>query len=209
MKKRAIVITGDVIRSSSLKPAQRKRLQQALEHAFTTAKAKDASFQAEQFRGDSFQAVLTKEPAAALQISLMLLAMLWKEGFKMRLAIGSGEISFTSKNIVTSDGSAFRHSGPTLDELKKKNGLVAIVTPHPAINEEWDIHGQVLSFLVERWSPLQAEAILEQLNGLTQAQTAEKLHIRQPAVHQRLQAAGWHVADLIVKRFEQQISTMF
>ncbi|RPE12204.1 hypothetical protein EGT74_01210 [Chitinophaga lutea] len=209
MKKRAIVITGDVIRSSSLKPAQRQRLQQALEHAFAAAKAKDASFQAEQFRGDSFQAVLTKEPAAALQISLMLLAMLWKEGFKMRLAIGSGEISFTSKNIVTSDGSAFRHSGPTLDELKKKNGLVAIVTPHPAINEEWDIHGQVLSFLVERWSPLQAEAILEQLNGLTQAQTAEKLHIRQPAVHQRLQAAGWHVADLIVKRFEQQISTMF
>lgn len=96
-----------------------------------------------------------------------------------------------------------------LDELKKKNGLLAIVTPHPAINQEWDIHSQVLSFLVERWSPLQAEAVLEQLNGLTQAQTAEKLHIRQPAVHQRLQAAGWHLADLIVKRFEQQILTMF
>ncbi len=209
MKKRAIVITGDVISSSTLKPVQRKRLQQTLETAFAAAKEKDASFRAEQFRGDSFQAVMTKEPAAALPISLMLLAMLWKEGFKMRLAIGTGEISFTSKNIVTSDGSAFRHSGPTLDELKKKNGLVAIVTPHPAINEEWDIHGQVLSFLVERWSPLQAEAILEQLNGLTQAQTAEKLHIRQPAVHQRLQAAGWHVADLIVQRFGQQISSMF
>lgn len=209
MKKKAVVITGDIIRSSTLKPPQRRRLQQALEKAFAAAKETDAGFQAEQFRGDSFQAVLTKKPAAALQISLMMLAVLWKEDFKARLAIGTGEISFASKNVVTSDGSAFRHSGPSLDELKKKNGLVAIVTPHPAVNQEWEIHSQVLSFLVERWSPLQAEAVLEQLNGLTQAQTAEKLHIRQPAVHQRLQAAGWHVADLIVKRFEQQISSMF
>lgn len=209
MKKKAVVITGDIIRSSTLKPSQRRRLQEALEKAFAAAKEIDAGFQAEQFRGDSFQAVLTKKPDAALQVSLMLLAVLWKENFKARLAIGTGEISFASKNVVTSDGSAFRHSGPSLDELKKKNGLVAIVTPHPAVNQEWEIHSQVLSFLVERWSPLQAEAVLEQLNGLTQAQTAEKLHIRQPAVHQRLQAAGWHVADLIVKRFEQQISSMF
>ena len=209
MKKNAVVITGDVIRSSTLKPTQRRQLQQALEKAFAVAKARDASFTAEQFRGDSFQAVLAKQPGAALEISLLLLAMVWKAGFKIRLAIGTGEISFASKNVVTSDGSAFRHSGPALDELKKKNGLVAIVTPHPAVNQEWEIHGQVLSFLVERWSPLQAEAVAEQLNGLTQAQTAEKLNIRQPAVHQRLQAAGWQVADLIVKRFEQQILTMF
>ncbi|AWO00382.1 hypothetical protein DLD77_01000 [Chitinophaga alhagiae] len=207
--KKAVVITGDVISSSTLKATQRKRLQQALDAAFAAAGQQVPGFRAEQFRGDSFQAVLVKQPATALQASLIILAALWKKGFRARLAIGTGEISFTSKNIVTSDGSAFRHSGPMLDELKKKNGLLAIVTPHPAVNQEWDIHSQVLSFLAERWSPLQAEAVLEQLNGLTQAQTAEKLHIRQPAVHQRLQAAGWHVADLIVKRFEQQILTMF
>lgn len=209
MKKQAAVITGDIIQSSLLKASQRKRLQQTLETAFAIVKSKDATFRAEQFRGDSFQAVLMDKPGNALLGGLIVVARLRKENFKVRLAIGTGDITFSAKNIVTSDGTAFQHSGPYLDELKKKNGLISIVTPHPAMNQEWEIHSQVLSYLLERWSALQAEAVLEQLNGLTQAQTAEKLKIKQPAVHQRLQAAGWHVIVLILNRFEQHIPSMF
>lgn len=209
MEKQAAVITGDIIQSSLLKASQRKHLQQTLEKAFIAVKEKDVSFRAEQYRGDSFQAVFIQKPELALHSSLMLLALLRKENFKVRLAIGTGNITFTSKTIVTSDGTAFQHSGPYLDELKKKNGLISIVTPHSPVNQEWAIHSQVLSYLMERWSAPQAEAILEQLNGLTQAQTAEKLKIRQPAVHQRLQAAGWNVISMIINRFELQISSMF
>ncbi len=208
MKKQAAVITGDIIQSSLLKATRRRHLQQILEKAFMAAKEQEESFRAEQYRGDSFQAVLTNKPALALQCSLIILAWLRKEDFKARLAIGTGDISFTAKNVVTSDGSAFQHSGPYLDELKKKNALVSIVTPDLVLNREWEIHSQVLSYLMERWSSLQAEAILEQLNGLTQAQTAEKLKIRQPAVHQRLQAAGWNVITMILHRFEQHISSI-
>lgn len=209
MKKQAAVITGDIIQSSLLKASRRKRLQQILESVFVAVKEKDGSFQAEQYRGDSFQAVFIQKPELALYSSLLLLVWLRKEDFKVRLAIGTGDITFTSKNIVTSDGTAFQHSGPYLDELKKKNGLISIVSPHSAVNQEWAIHSQVLSYLMERCSAPQAEAILEQLNGLTQAQTAEKLKIRQPAVNQRLQAAGWHVITMIISRFELQISSLF
>lgn len=209
MKKQAAVITGDIIQSSLLKATQRKRFQQILEKVFAAIKEKDESFRAEQYRGDSFQAVFIQNPELALHSGLLLQAWLRKENFQVRISIGTGDITFTSKNVVTSDGTAFQHSGPYLDELKKKNGLISIVSPHSAVNQEWAIHSQVLSFLMERWSAPQAEAILEQLNGLTQAQTAEKLKIRQPAVNQRLQAAGWQVITMIISRFELQISSMF
>ncbi|QEH41184.1 SatD family protein [Chitinophaga sp. XS-30] len=209
MKKQAAVITGDIIQSSLLKASQRKRLQRTLDEAFAAVQSKNTGFRAEQFRGDSFQAVLTEQPGQALLGSLIIVARLRKEHFKVRLAIGTGDITFSARNIVISDGTAFQHSGPYLDELKKKNGLISVVTPHTNINQEWEIHSQVLSFLLERWSVLQAEAVLEQLNGLTQAQAAKKLKIKQPAVHQRLQAAGWQVITLIMNRFEQHISSMF
>ena len=209
MKTNAVVITGDIIQSSLLTPKERGRLQKVLEQAFAAIKTKEKSFDVEQYRGDSFQAVLTKRPGDALQYSLLLMAMLWKENFRTRLAIGTGEISFNAKKIVTSDGPAFQNSGPYLDELKKKNGLISVVTPHPTINHEWEVHSQSLSFIIERWSAPQAEAVLEQLNGLTQAQAAEKLNIRQPAVHQRLQGAGWQVIQLVLRRFEQRVSSMF
>lgn len=209
MKTNAAVITGDVIQSSLLAPKERGRLQQVLEQAFAAVKKKEKYFDVEQYRGDSFQAVITKNPAAALHHSLTLMAMLWKEDFKARLAIGTGEISFNAKKIVTSDGPAFQNSGPYLDELKKKNALISVASPHPAVNQEWEVHCQSLSFIIERWSAPQAEAVLEQLNGLTQAQAAEKLNIRQPAVHQRLQGAGWQVIQLVLRRFEQQAPSMF
>jgi hypothetical protein len=208
MKTNAAVITGDVIQSSQLAPQARAGLQKALDNAFAAVRKKEKSFRAEQYRGDSFQAVITQHPETALHSSLVLLAMLWKEDFKARLAIGMGEISFNAKKIVISDGEAFRNSGPYLDELKKKNGLISVVTPSSGLNQEWEIHCQTLSFIIERWSVLQAEAVLEQLNGLTQAQTAEKLNIRQPAVQQRLQGAGWQTISLILRRFEQQVASM-
>ncbi|RPD42302.1 SatD family protein [Chitinophaga barathri] len=209
MKTNAAVITGDVIQSSQLAPTAREHLQKALDNAFAAAKKKDKNFRAEQYRGDSFQAVITKNPETALRSSLILMAMLWKEDFKARLAIGTGTISFNAKKIVTSDGPAFRNSGLYLDELKKKNGLISVATPDADVNQEWEIHSHTLSFIIERWSPAQAEAVLEQLNGLTQVQAAEKLNIRQPAVQQRLQGAGWQTISLILRRFEQQVPAMF
>lgn len=207
MRKQATVITGDIIQSSVLKASQRKALQQTLDKAFAMIRKQDKTFRAEQFRGDSFQGVFTGKPASALTCSLIIMATLVKHHFKARISIGTGEISFSGKNVVTSDGSAFQHSGASLDELKKKNSLLSVTTPSAEINKEWAIHCLAITYLIERWTPLQAEAVLEQLNGLTQEQTAKKLKIRQPAVNQRLQAAGWHMIDMIIARFGQHISS--
>ena len=43
------------------------------------------------------------------------------------------------------------------------------------------------------------------LQDHTQASIAKKLKIKQPSVHQRLQAAGWPVVQKILTRFESVI----
>ena len=113
--KKAVVITGDVINSSELSTAARKKLQRELDSFYT----RSSDVQMQQFRGDSIQALITNNRSASLRFALMLQSTLMASAFKIRLSIGIGEISYKSKNIITSDGSAFRASGPYLDALKK------------------------------------------------------------------------------------------
>src|SRR5690242_21948970 len=93
-KLKAVVISGDVIASSRLKPLQRKKLQAKLDR-FAQAYFKlypDLQFQ--QYRGDSLQATLSKNRIYSLSIALQLQSYLMTEEFKIRLALGIGEISF-------------------------------------------------------------------------------------------------------------------
>ena len=132
---------------------------------------------------------------------MLLQALLHKEAFGVRIALGLGEVNFDSDSILTSDGTAFQLSGPALDELKKKNQPVAILGHSDSFNKEWKVHALSLSYLLQRWTIPQAEAVLAQLQGLTQEETARDLQVKQPAVQQRLQATGWAVMDAILERF--------
>src|SRR5262245_23044192 len=125
-QRKAVVISGDVIGSSSLKATSRKKLQKLLDEFSTQATHHYPSLQLEQYRGDSLQALLTTHRESALRIALLLQCFLLKEAFSVRLAIGVGDISFKSNNVVTSDGTAFQASGPLLDELVKTGDVIGI-----------------------------------------------------------------------------------
>ena len=199
---KAIVITGDIINSSRLSPLKRKKLQDRI-NAFIKKTTKDyPDFKAEQFRGDSLQGILTKNKVAALRISLSLYCYLGSEDFKIRQSIGIGDISFSSDNIITSDGTAFRLSGQNIDEIKKRNELISVAAEDKSFTEEWQVHSAGLNFLLERLSSAQAEALYMQLQNARQEDIAKALHISQPSVHQRLQAAGWTVINPMLQRFE-------
>src|SRR5438067_11541275 len=107
---RAAVISGDIIGSSQLKPASRKKLQQLLSSFFEGTTLEWHDMQAQQYRGDSIQITLTVNRLAALRIALLLQTCLIKDNFKIRLAIGIGDITFKSGEVITSDGSAFQAS---------------------------------------------------------------------------------------------------
>jgi hypothetical protein len=204
-KKKAAVITGDIVGSTRLNAAERRKLQRRLQ-TFTSAAAKQyPDFSWEQYRGDSLQISLTASRAMALRIALRLQSYLQAGGFSIRQAIGLGDMSVKGKQVGSSDGTAFRLSGPLADELKKREELIAITATQPEFAAEWQVHGTTLHFLLQRLSMAQADALYLQLAGLTQEAIARKLHISQPSVYQRLHAAGWNVFHSVLERFEQTV----
>jgi hypothetical protein len=203
-EQKAIVISGDVVGSSLLKPVARRKLQHLLDAFFKESAQEWPDLQVQQYRGDSIQAILTTNRLTALRMALLLHSYLIQYAFKIRLAIGVGEISFKSKQVITSDGSAFQASGPYLDTLAKSGELISIAGTDD-FSSEWQVHSSSLNYLIQHWSIQQAEAVYLQLQDLTQEAIAKKLKIKQPAVYYRLQGAGWPVVNKILTRFESVI----
>ncbi|HEY1200376.1 MAG TPA: hypothetical protein VGE79_05325 [Niastella sp.] len=204
---KAIVISGDIVGSSFLKPGSRRKLQGLLDFFFEQMKESLPDLQVQQYRGDSIQAILTRNRTQALRVSLMLHSYLIQYAFKMRLAIGVGDIKFKGKDIITSDGTAFQASGPALDELVKSGDLISIAGDE-LFTAEWQVHSASLNYFIQHWSIQQSEAMHLQLGSLTQEAIAQKLKIKQPAVYYRLQGAGWSVVNKILTRFESVIPTL-
>jgi hypothetical protein len=205
---KAAVISGDIVGSSYLKPASRRKLQHLLDMFIDEYVQAYPDLQVQQYRGDSIQGVLTTNRTSALRLTLLLHSYLIKYSFKMRLAIGVGEISYKSKQVITSDGSAFQASGPFLDALVKSGEILSIAGNNDDFTNEWQVHSSSLNYLIQHWSIQQAEAVYLQLRELTQEAIAQQLKIKQPSVYYRLQAAGWHVVHKILTRFESVIPTV-
>jgi hypothetical protein len=204
---KAIVISGDIVGSSFLKPGSRRKLQGLLDYFFEQSAEDFPDLQVQQYRGDSIQAILTSNRSEALRIALLLHSYLIQYGFKMRLAIGVGEIKYKGKDLITSDGTAFQASGPALDTLVKTGDLISIAG-NEDFTGEWQVHSSSLNYFIQHWSIQQAEAVHLQLGNLTQEAIAHKLKIKQPAVYYRLQGAGWPVVNKILTRFESVIPTL-
>ncbi|MEO7209718.1 MAG: hypothetical protein ABIY35_02140, partial [Chitinophagaceae bacterium] len=107
----AVVITGDVVASAGMTVARKKKLKLLLEKICNRIQQQYPDFQWQQYRGDSLQAVLTKNRVFALSVALQMQCLLIAEDFLIRLALGIGNISFQSTDIITSDGTAFQQSG--------------------------------------------------------------------------------------------------
>ena len=199
---KAGVLTGDIAGSSDMTAEQRKTLQRLINTIITKTRSQWPDLQAQQYRGDSIQVVLTKNRKYILRLNLLIQSLLITNHFKIRIATGSGEISYTGTDIVTSDGSAFHASGPYLDELRKKTEWISIAGNEKDFTDEWQVHSASLNFIIQKWSAQQAEAIHLHLLEHTQETIAKKLKIAQSSVNQRLQLAGWQVIQRILTRYE-------
>ena len=200
----AAVLTGDVIASSRIGSNRRKKLLKTMEEAMQKAINLLPDLKPEVFQGDSFQGYTIKKTAEALRATICIIMYMASEGFGIRVSIGLGDISFDSGHSLTSDGTAFNASGRNLEGLKKKDLILAIGTGNDELQKEWDVHNATLNFLLKRCTTLQAAALLQMLEKKTQHQAATNLKVKQPAIQQRLQAAGWPVIQTILTRFEMQ-----
>ena len=215
------VVTGDIIGSSRFKEKTYRELMLALNLSFETIKETWPNISYGPFRtyrGDSFQGILSR-PEKALHVAIVIRACLRsffqikrrRNAVDARIAIGIGTISSLPHGpVAEGDGEAFRRSGPILDKIEqekrsKTHTQLFIKTPWNEVDTELEVECILLDALINRWSAEQAEAILDQMRGLTQRAAARKHGITQSAVSQRLLDAGGHAIRKLCRRYQSLI----
>ncbi len=205
--RRYAVITGDLIGSSKFTHEERESLLNEMHKLFQLIETEllpqnIITYPFETYRGDSFQCVL-QGPEHALRVALTirsgLRSLSWKNNKEIdaRISIGIGNIDyFPSSNKVTEgDGEAFHNSGRALDEMKKENKKIVIVTEDMELNRSLEVQCSLLDALSEYWSQEQWQAIYGKLRGLKQKEMAKEYFASQPAISQRLKAAKYNAIE--------------
>lgn len=205
------VITGDIVDSSKITKKEHSLLLNTLKSAFEKA----TSLYADQgetipfdiFRGDSFQGLIS-HPESALEASLLIRGSLRKNqpessavSWDARTAIGIGTIDYKPQNISEGDGEAYRRSGPLLDKMKTHQRL-SILTPWEELNEEMNVQAALLDAIIAKWSPEQAEIVLELLEGKSRKIISQQFNISQAAVHYRVKGAAWSAVEKFLQRYK-------
>ncbi|MBC8367805.1 hypothetical protein H8E52_10375 [bacterium] len=215
------VLTGDVVASSRISVDRRREFIEILRAGldagiFSSTPENPGVMETEIFRGDSFQLAIQK-PELSLYAALILMLRLRVLGSKAglpiesRIGIGIGEVDFKdpSQALGTWSGSAFELAGRSLLEitLTSSRPRLGIGTPWGSRrNEGLNASLGLLSFVVERWTDKECEALLGAFLYKNQSQIGRELGITQSAVSQRLQSGGWWASRDFEKEIRRQLT---
>lgn len=204
------VITGDIKNFTSLDSKKREQLIIETEALLRTMVNKTND--AQMFRGDSYQFILD-DIRQALKRGIQLVC--WfklnsdredialhgsRTNFRVRLgsrlSIGIGEIAYTGKSVLDSDGEAFHLSGRVFDEMDKGD-IIRLTTFDEERNNTYQIILMYINMIIKQWTISQAETIYELLSMEegTQDKIAKRLKISQPAVANSLRSARWREVE--------------
>lgn len=212
------VLTGDVIGSTNLPEPGRRHLGAGLRLLLDSSGLAPLVSNPEPlggqiFRGDSFQLVLAGPEAAlgaALHLSCRMRLHQEEKGFSgdLRIAIGLGRTEElpAGSDPGTWDGDAFRRSGRLIDDLARYQ-RIAVQTPWREVNAELGVSCSFLDHLLRQWSKEQVFVIQGTLEGLTQATMANREHVSQSAIAQRIRSAGGHSVKLLLDRFRALVTS--
>ncbi len=216
------VISADLLSSSSYPKELLEQVISSLNREFRQVKKSselDPGFKI--FRGDSFQGIIY-DPSKALLMALKFKTAInmlhlkerdtnkaFKREADLRLAIGIGTYDFKRESIMEANGEAFQFSGRTLDDMKKENRKLKLMTSNSNINDEFDTSFYLFDTLADKWSTASAEVIYFLLQGYKETEIANELDISQSAVNQRKKAAGWDAIEALLLRYQKVISEHF
>jgi alkanesulfonate monooxygenase SsuD/methylene tetrahydromethanopterin reductase-like flavin-dependent oxidoreductase (luciferase family) len=195
MPDRIAVLTGDIVRSALLAPAELDRAMAALaDGAATAAGWGDGAARFTRFRGDGWQC-LAPSPPLAFRVALLLRARLRTEGraFDTRIAVGIGAAEMPAAgDLAAASGPAFRLAGHGLDTMHRSARLAVGWQDPPADADKVAAIVALLDTLSRRWTPAQARVLVATLPPAapTQAEVAAGLGISQQMVAKHLRAAG-------------------
>jgi predicted XRE-type DNA-binding protein len=200
------VLTGDIINSRQIQ--NKDHLINVLHSIFYDIESRFSPENPfEIFRGDSFQ-VLFKKPTSSLRVALLIKSGLMSQSnenqmYDARISIGIGSVAFPQNNVKIANGIAFELSGINLDLMKEKGRGIAIKSSQSKNNNTLETMNVLLDAIISKWTKNAAEVVyLSLLHGFTQSEIAEKLHISQSAVQQRLASAQYDAIYTYIRYFE-------
>ncbi len=196
------ILTGDIVRSSSLPQNRRFDLFQSLQELselILQQYPNDVRLGLSKFRGDGWQ-LLVDHPQRFFEISLFIRtyvrALFKKEKLDTRIAIAIGSVEFVPEhNISEGFGIAFTESGKKLDQLKNYRMGITLAAPSAApYSRLFDALLKSYDTVITSWTAMQCQAVHLALQGLTQVEIGRRWQpapIDQPTVNKHLAAAQW------------------
>jgi hypothetical protein len=200
------VITGDIIKSTRINPADRELLLNTIGNIVRDVEIW-GNIRMEIFRGDSFQ-IQIDNPVKALRIAILVRTGLRAKSpsvfrWDARIALGLGNIYFEkNESVVESDGEAFHNSGWEFDKLGRSRSM-AIKTPWTDLNDEFAVNTAFADDVIMNWTVTQAQVIYPLLlTSKTQKELAVGLDKTSQAISKLLIGGKANLIELYLNRYE-------
>lgn len=200
------VITGDIVNSTGLTAAEDKRLAAILTGLFEQDKF-------ELYRGDSFQAYITK-PEKAMRLALLCrtaaIALPTKSKLEtdIRISIGLGNVTMPVNDLRTAKGEAFLLSGRQFDEIALSDERLALTTANELGNIGLKVIAAYINSIFISMTNKQAEVVFELLKGEMQQDIAQKLNKTKSTIHQRQTSARWPEIENLLLQYENLVNLL-
>ncbi|RTY96471.1 hypothetical protein FNW25_07820 [Flavobacterium franklandianum] len=198
------IITGDIVNSRKLSS---KIWIDGLKKLLNTFGKNPVEW--EIYRGDEFQLEI-KNPEEALIIALQIKSYFKSIKLDVRMSIGFGEMTYKSKKISESNGTAFSRSGEVFETLKKQKINLAINSGNEGFDAEINLMLRLGLTFMNNWLAQSAEFVLAAIENpsLSQEEIGVKLGINQAAVSRRRKRAQFDLVMEIEKYFRNKIKTI-
>lgn len=196
------VLTGDIVNSTLLEPAQEQKLLKLLESVLTP-------YRYEFYRGDSFQ-VYQEQADDALKTALLcrtaaiaLMPESSPNAADVRISIGLGGVVTPVESLATAKGEAFLLSGRTFDEMEKTEGRLVMAIENKIAAVGLAVISDYINSIFKQMTEKQAEVIFELLQGNSQQQVAEKLNKSKSTISQHVSSGRWDDIERILVNYKK------
>ncbi len=224
----AVVISGDIIASTSLSDRDRTSIENALAVLIGDLK-RLYSIYGRVIKGDYIEFVVP-EPKDALRIALAIKAFVKSTPVRsipantkdsrlklfkthgIRLAIGYGDLSRYDPEKGIIDGEAIYYSGRTINDNVTYNKQKVIIkntlffkSNNAELNSEFDVIFSLLDTLLSKATSRQCKVLYLKLIGFNEEAISKELQIYQSTVNQHSRSIGWNAIEKAVLYFESRI----
>ena len=215
-------ISADIVSSTSLSVEELMLLQSEIRRFLDElAEKSQGKDWGRLFKGDSVE-IFLHDPHEALRVAMLLKTLVKKtfswgketnarrelfRKYGIRLAIGTGEMRIVDQKQDILDGEAIYNSGRLLEKATKEKlsikRSIFFACPNPLLTEYMEVMLGLLDALLRNATSRQNEILYYRLLGKNEKEIAEMLNIKQSAVNQRSNSAGWKAVESALNYYEK------